>query len=187
MIEDRSGRVIDAARRVFLRHGYRRVTMGDIAAEAGISRPALYLVFPSKEEIFTAALDCYFTETLAEMRDVTVKASGVDRQLAQVLEIWCVRPFEMGQANPDSKDLYENGLAFATEVFARYEAEVDVLIAQLLKQLVRAQSNVRLPAVQIARLMVGAVVGFKQTARDAAHLRQMIGGLVTIVLASLRP
>lgn len=187
MTERKTNRVVDAARRMFLRHGYRRVTMGDIAAEAGISRPALYLVFPSKEEIFMAALARYFVETLVEIREVAGRATGVDRKLTQLLEIWCVRPFETAQANPDAKDLYESGLEFANEVFERYSAEFDEIMSQLLKPLVKAQSTVRFPAIQVARLMVGAVIGFKQTARDGGQLRQMIAALVTIVLASLRP
>ncbi len=40
---------------LFLRYGHARTTMGDVAGEAGISRPALYLVFPRNEDIFTAA------------------------------------------------------------------------------------------------------------------------------------
>lgn len=187
MAEPKTDRVVDAARRIFLRHGYRRVTMGDIAAEAGISRPALYLVFPSKEEIFKAALERYFVETMVETRKAAGGATGVDQKLTQLLEIWSVRPFETALANPDAKDLYESGLEFATGVFERYGAEFDALISQLLKPLVKAQSTVRLPAIQVARLMVGAVIGFKQTARDGGQLRQMIAALVTIVLASLRP
>ncbi|HEY8129307.1 MAG TPA: helix-turn-helix domain-containing protein, partial [Hyphomicrobium sp.] len=57
-----------AARQVFLRYGYRRVTMGDIADAAKMSRPALYLVIPSKEEIFTAVLAQTFSEMLEEIR-----------------------------------------------------------------------------------------------------------------------
>jgi AcrR family transcriptional regulator len=41
---------------IFSRYGYARTTMGDIAAEAGISQPALYLLFPDKEALFTAVI-----------------------------------------------------------------------------------------------------------------------------------
>jgi len=42
-------KVLEAALGVFLRYGYKRVTMNDIAEAARISRPALYLVFDSKD------------------------------------------------------------------------------------------------------------------------------------------
>ena len=38
-------KVLAAARGIFLRYGFKRVTMNDIAEAASISRPALYLVF----------------------------------------------------------------------------------------------------------------------------------------------
>jgi AcrR family transcriptional regulator len=44
-------RLLDAARAVFARYGYRRASMADIAAEAGVSRPALYLWFRSKQDV----------------------------------------------------------------------------------------------------------------------------------------
>jgi len=38
----------------FVRFGYRRAAMADIAAAAGISRPLLYTVFPNKAAVFQA-------------------------------------------------------------------------------------------------------------------------------------
>jgi len=44
-------RLLDAARAVFSRYGFKRASMADIAAEAGVSRPALYLWFRSKQDV----------------------------------------------------------------------------------------------------------------------------------------
>lgn len=46
--------VVAAAFKAFSRFGYRRTAMADIAAEAGVSRPSLYLVFPNKAAVFRA-------------------------------------------------------------------------------------------------------------------------------------
>jgi AcrR family transcriptional regulator len=48
------GRIIEAAKLVFVRKGYEATTMGDIAAEAGISRTALHYYFRTKEMMFKA-------------------------------------------------------------------------------------------------------------------------------------
>jgi len=60
-------KVLTAARDVFIRYGYKRVTMNDIAEAAGISRPALYLVFESKEEIFKSVYEHFVKQTLSEI------------------------------------------------------------------------------------------------------------------------
>ena len=46
--------ILDAAKEVFLRYGFSRTTMDDIARGAEISRPALYLHFRNKGDIYRA-------------------------------------------------------------------------------------------------------------------------------------
>ena len=43
-----SARIVAAARRYFLAHGFRGVTMDDLAAELGMSKKTLYAHFSSK-------------------------------------------------------------------------------------------------------------------------------------------
>lgn len=53
--EDVRQAILDAADRLMLRYGYRKMTVDDIAREAGIGKGTIYLYFPSKEEV---ALSC---------------------------------------------------------------------------------------------------------------------------------
>ncbi|MBM4385189.1 MAG: TetR/AcrR family transcriptional regulator [Deltaproteobacteria bacterium] len=53
---DRFDAAIRAATRVFLRQGYRRTQMADIADELGVAKGTLYLYFESKEALFEQAL-----------------------------------------------------------------------------------------------------------------------------------
>ena len=54
--ELRRGSILHAARAVFARQGYANTVVDDIASEAGIAKGTLYLYFPSKEQIYLAAL-----------------------------------------------------------------------------------------------------------------------------------
>ena len=51
-------RIVEAALRTFTEKGYHQTTMDDIAKRLGVSKGALYLYFPSKEELFKG---CYET------------------------------------------------------------------------------------------------------------------------------
>ena len=53
---EKEQKVLNAAWSVFMKYGYKRVTMGDIAEAAGISRPALYLIYNKKEDVFRAVV-----------------------------------------------------------------------------------------------------------------------------------
>lgn len=50
-------KIIDAANRVFLKHGVDATTMGQIADEAGISRTSLNYYFRSKKQLFQVVLN----------------------------------------------------------------------------------------------------------------------------------
>lgn len=50
----RRGQLLDAARRVFERHGYHAAAVSDIVRAAGLSQGAFYLYFPDKKAIFAA-------------------------------------------------------------------------------------------------------------------------------------
>jgi len=52
----RSAAVLEAALGRFAQFGYRKTSMDDVARAAGISRPGLYFLFNSKEELFRAAV-----------------------------------------------------------------------------------------------------------------------------------
>src|SRR5215218_6559927 len=51
IVSGRQGRILDAAERCFVRAGFHRTTMQDVAAEAGMSPGYIYRYFPSKDAI----------------------------------------------------------------------------------------------------------------------------------------
>ncbi len=52
----RADRILDAAARLIEHYGYDKTTVSDIAAEAGVSKGAIYLHWKSKDELFEALL-----------------------------------------------------------------------------------------------------------------------------------
>jgi len=63
-------RILQAARTVFAQHGYHGATIGEIAAEAGLSNGAVYYNFANKEDLFLALLDQWRTELIADVQIV---------------------------------------------------------------------------------------------------------------------
>ncbi len=53
---DMESRILEAAKRVFVRKGFEATTMSDVAAEAGIGRTALHYYYRTKQMLFDAIL-----------------------------------------------------------------------------------------------------------------------------------
>ncbi|MET7391297.1 TetR/AcrR family transcriptional regulator [Streptomyces sp. NPDC005529] len=67
MADDRTEHILDAALITLHRFGYAKSTMQDVARAAGMSRAALYLHFPSKEDLFRAGSRRAHSQALAEV------------------------------------------------------------------------------------------------------------------------
>ena len=64
-------RIVAGARRHFFAHGFRGVTVDDLAAELGMSKKTLYAHFRSKPAIVEAAILDKFHELETEMEAIT--------------------------------------------------------------------------------------------------------------------
>ncbi len=160
-------RAIEAGARVFLRFGFARATMGDIAQAAGMSRPALYLIFCSKEEVFEAVVAHWIEDSLARIAAGLAACSTLGEKLRFACEIWCVEGLERALANPDVRDM--SGLPAVRKSYARFEA----CLTDILREAVE-RSGLGVTAGDLARVIVSAMQGFKQTARSGEEMRHLI-------------
>ncbi len=79
-------RVVAVARRQFLAHGFRSVSMDDLAAELGMSKKTLYASFPSKAALLEAVLKDKFRDVEADLgRLANDQAVNVEIALHQFL------------------------------------------------------------------------------------------------------
>ncbi len=68
--------IIDAAFSVWAREGYRKESLADLSRALGVTKPALYRHFSSKEDLKLAMKDSFFDLWVQEMGDRTATDSG---------------------------------------------------------------------------------------------------------------
>lgn len=186
MVSEKESRVLETATSVFLRYGYRRTTMGDLAKAAGISRPALYLLFCNKERVFEAALKRLSANLLEEIRAGIAQRESPKERLQLAFELWAVRPFAMLMDSPDAQDLINCGFEFAEDVMAQNYAAFEALLVSLLGTFPGPRPEDAPTLEQIAHVLAVSVRGFKSAARSVQELREMIDALLNLTLASLQ-
>src|SRR5438128_11703458 len=64
-------RIVEGARAHFFSHGFRSVTMDDLAGELAISKKTLYAHFPSKIALLEAVLADKFAGVEATLEEIT--------------------------------------------------------------------------------------------------------------------
>ena len=160
-------RAIEAGARVFLRFGFQRAIMGDIAQAAGMSRPALYLIFSSKEDVFEAVLAHWIEDSLARIAAGLAGHATLGEKLRFACEIWCVEGLERALANPDVRDM--SGLPAVRKSYGRFEA----CLTDILRE-ASARSGLDVTPGDLARVIVSAMQGLKQTAQSAEEMRHLI-------------
>jgi AcrR family transcriptional regulator len=181
MGDDKKSRILAAARSVFLSYGYKRVNMNDIADAAGVSRPALYVLFKNKEEIFIAAYLRWVDETIAQVEAAMAQTTSLKDKMARAFEIWAVGPFELTRASLAAEELVDCNFAFAeaarAQGYATFEATIAPVVAKLSQTLPAAS---RIAPGRTAHVLVSAVRGFKQVAATPDDMRRLIDELLLL-------
>ena len=54
--------IVESARRLFNRHGFENVSIGQIMAGAGLTHGGFYSYFKGKSDLYTEVLGCFFTD-----------------------------------------------------------------------------------------------------------------------------
>lgn len=181
--------VLDAAIQCFWVRGYEATSVRDLAGSMGITGASLYNAFGDKHSLFARALDRYvekgFTERIRRIEGHLPPRDAIAAFLSEVIERSLADPQHKGcllvnaalEVAPHDPAIQKVVAAF----FARVEAffQRNVAEGQRAGTITRAQ-----PAEDLARLLLGVLVGVRVMAR-AQPDRRLLEGLVKPALALL--
>ncbi|WP_332818931.1 TetR/AcrR family transcriptional regulator [Sphingopyxis sp.] len=172
--EQKITQILDAALPVFIRFGFRKTSMADIARAAGISRASLYLSFNSKEELFRAGSLRAHTRTLDEVASVLAgQGSALDRMemAIMVFQRELIAPFG---GSTDAEELFAANMALAADITLDARTK---LLSMLTQTLIAAAEDkeidlepLQAPPTQVANIVVAAMDGIKHVQKDGSSL-----------------
>ncbi|WP_263604319.1 TetR/AcrR family transcriptional regulator [Xanthomonas bonasiae] len=175
---------MDAAFQLFLRHGYRKVSIGDIAEAAQMSRPSLYASFPNKEAIFAAMVLRQRDRCLAESAARLRPGQDLEARLRQLFDIWVLEPTASVIDSENGIELLAKCGDYAPEALAALYAELEAQLVATLQPEVHAPAA--MSAADIAYILRLATTSLKASADNEGDLRRLIGGLIAMTLATVR-
>ncbi|HKR15232.1 MAG TPA: TetR/AcrR family transcriptional regulator [Pyrinomonadaceae bacterium] len=77
--------ILDATDRLLARYGYRKMTVEDIASEAGIGKGTIYLHFTSKEEVVLSHVDRIVERLKEKLQEISRSEDNAAARLRQML------------------------------------------------------------------------------------------------------
>ena len=172
--------IVTAAASVFLRYGYERTTMAELADAAGLSRPTLYEVFPGKDDLFSAVIHHLSRQTIQQYRDILPKLRTMRTKLQRFCGDWATHGLRLAERHPDAKDLFDFRFSAVKQM---YEDFVEFLV-----EVIRAeQHGAKVPVEKVVRNLVYSLRGLKDAAHNVDHMEELIHLQVDIFLVSLAP
>ncbi len=129
--DERRGAVAQCAIEVFARYGFRRSSMEDIAAAAGMSRPALYQHFSNKAEIFRASSELA-QATAFEAAKGAAEGDDLAARLAAMLIAYKKPTWRIFATTPHGEELLGLNAALAGDVTEAAEIRARALFARVL-------------------------------------------------------
>jgi AcrR family transcriptional regulator len=191
-------RILDAAMRVFRRHGFRRSSIEQAAEEAGLTRQALYHHFSSKEALFRGAIERLYEQALAAEAAAAKAAEEADRDLADVIVAEIDARFGVLfaelEGSPHLEELFSEHLAQARDLYQTYSTRFGDEVAGTIARVCRARKLKLAGGVtieELARCVEMAIHGTKSaypSMRPAdAFLKQLAMMLRMLIAGAMAP
>ena len=183
-MEPKEQKIVDAAIRLVRRHGYRKVTMSDIAEASGMSRPTLYAAFPNKEAVFAALAAHHAEQNEAATHERLGQAETLVARLACIFEVWIIGPFESAVDAPEGPHPLRSAEAYAPAAIGDSYARLEQHLVSVLKDELPRRRG--MTARDLAHILMLATKGLTTSATDVTELRRLIEGLITMTVATTK-
>jgi AcrR family transcriptional regulator len=185
-------RILAAAFTCFSRYGYKRVSLEQIAQEAGVSRAALYLHFRNKEDLFRALARHLLEEAQAAVEVAAKEPAPAAVQLTRVLDAKYGLLFERIYGSPHAAEILDENSRQSGDLMEESRRRFQrTLRACLARADAAGEIDLRpaeLDAGEAAELLAAAAKGLERAGPgepDAARCRRRIAQLVDVFVRGL--
>jgi AcrR family transcriptional regulator len=181
--------IYEAAATVFAQYGFRRTTMNDIAQAAGISRPALYLMFANKENLFQGLAAFRLDQAIEQALGVLAGDGDTNERIIAALLVFERIFYEPIADSPHGAELMDISQSLASELMMKDIVRLHAALAKTLSDAEQAGEvnfeNSPLKPKAFVELLFTGLNGVKKKASNTAEFRKMVKQLAEVFLQSV--
>jgi AcrR family transcriptional regulator len=184
--------IIDTARALFKKSGFKKTTMEDIARSMGKAKSSLYYYYPGKEDIFEAVLYAEMNELLKQIRQAIEKATSSKEKLTA----YCRCRLEKLNQLCNLSDALKSEIAELECVMAGLKQQFDTTHVELVKSILEEgvrngefkkinEDNIELVAYLMVSSFRGLAVPLMVSQNRSPRLDLQIDSIVDIMVEGI--
>jgi len=174
-IDTKEAAILRAAFECFARYGLRRTSMADIAKLAGMSRPALYLHYAGKDDIFNALVRIHFERSEKAVERVLVRSGPAAEVLLDAFHAIDGDAMEAMLNSPHADEILSANTPFTQPAVEAAHARIRSHLAGWIRKGVAdgrlTLSGLNATADEIASVVMATKFGIKACAENFADYR----------------
>lgn len=189
--EQKRARILEGAMKLALAYGYSRTTMDDIARASEISRPALYLLFKNKADIFRAIAEMFLKNSVERARSALSADGPLAARLETAIETALISMMRQISESPHGAELLDMKNSLAGDIALVWRNDLVAVLAEAIAA-EAADAGVDLAArglsaAGLANLLLDGLEGMKMRVRDAEGQRAGARELIRVIDMVLKP
>lgn len=182
-------RVFDAATTVFSNYGFKRTSMNDIANSAGISRPALYLMFENKEDIFRQLATYRQNQAIDEAETELSASSPIDDRIVSAILAYERIYYEPIAASPHGAEFMDINLSVAQKDMENGRKRLVKILSDGINQAI-ASGELELrhgpsKAAEFVELLLASIGGIKKSAQSLKEFRTKVKQTAQLFMSAI--
>ncbi len=188
----REDSILDAADRLLARYGYKKMTIDDLAKEAGIGKGTVYLHFRSKADVVLSHIDRIVQRLIAELETIAQSDTPAAEKLREMLLLRVMFRFDAVQHYTESiSEVLRDVRTGLLERRERYFEEEAKVFAKTIRDGQRAGLFQSREALATARALIAAtnsLLPFSLSTRELgkrSEVQQSAARIVDLLLHGL--
>lgn len=183
-------RALEGAMKAFFAYGYQRTSMDDIAKAAGMSRPALYLLFRNKPDIFQEGAERVFERSAMRLEEVLNGPGSFSERLFRSVDEGMIAMMARMNASPHGAELVDMKNELAGSLMQKWhEASVGLFRNAIEEEAKTSGIDLAargLTAHVLAELLVDGLEGVKHRVADVETQRTALRQLIRVIELALK-
>src|SRR6266404_4015425 len=176
--------ILMAATATFLRYGFKKTSMDDVAQAAGVSRQGLYLYFDTKDFLFKEALQYLVSHMISTARSVAEDGNlSLRDRLLGVFEAVHGSAFQ-GASPEDAFELLRSAQSAAGALLVQLERDLMEIVAALLAEAGVADrwEEAGVTVAELSEQLLMSAKGIKASVETLAAYRERMLIAIRIVM-----